>query len=125
MSTGSVPTGEAKPDEPLGDSGARARKPYGWASIAVAIVFGLLYAYVLWGAIGDLISLPASLGSLTPWWLLVVAVAVPVLAYVAAFILGFRRTLGLRALYLFIGLAVVACSTVDSIAYIQTHYIVL
>ncbi len=105
---------------------AEPRRPrYGWASIAVAIVFGLVYAYVLWGAIGDMVSLPANLGSLTPWWLLIIAVAAPVVAYVVAFILGFRASLGRRALYLFIGLTVVACSTVGSIAYIQTHFVLL
>jgi len=125
MTTESVASGHDETGETNADTAKRPRPPYGWASIAIAIVFGLLYAYVLCGAIGDLISLPASLGSLTPWWLLILAVAVPVVAYVAAFILGFRRALGARALFLFIGLAVVACSTVDSIAYIQTHYIVL
>jgi hypothetical protein len=125
MTTEPVASGHGVTDETSADSAKRTRPPYGWASIAIAIIFGLLYAYVLWGAIGDLISLPASLGSLTPWWLLILAVAVPVVAYVAAFILGFRRSLGARTLFLFIGFAVVACSTVDSIAYIQTHYIVL
>ncbi len=125
MTTEPVATGDNETGETHDASEKRNRPRYGWASIGIAIVFGLLYAYVLWGAIGDLISLPASLGSLTPWWLLVLAVAVPVVAYVAAFVLGFRRSIGPRALFLFIGLAVVACSTVDSIAYIQTHYVVL
>jgi len=98
---------------------------YGWASITVAVVFGLIYAYILWGAIGDLVSLPTTLGSLTPWWLLILAVAAPVVAYVVAFILGRRASLGVRTLYLGIGLTVVACSTVGSIAYIQSHFVVL
>jgi hypothetical protein len=89
------------------------------------VVFGVLYAYVLWGAIGDLISLPGTLGSLTPWWLLILDVAAPVVAYGAAFVLGRRASAGARTLYLLIGLCVVACSWVGSIAYIQTHFVLL
>ena len=39
----------------------------------------------------------------------------------AAFLLGRRTFVGARALFFLIGLAVVACSTVASIAYVQTH----
>jgi hypothetical protein len=98
-----------------------AKARYGWPSIAIAIVFGVLYAYVLWNAIGNLINLPKELGELTPWWLLIVDVAVPVVAFVVAFLLGRRASVAARSLFLFIGLTVVACSTVASIAYVQTH----
>jgi hypothetical protein len=103
---------------------AETQKPrvrYGWASILIAIVFGLLYAYVLWNAVGNLVNLPKELGELTPWWLLIVDVAVPVASFVVAFLLGWRRSLRGRSLLFFIGLTVVACSTVASIAYVQTH----
>ena len=103
-------------------AGPIARARYGWASVAVAVVFGLLNAYVLWNAIGNLITLPRVFGSLTPWWILILDVAVPVLAYVAAFVIGRRRTIGPRALLFLIALAVVACSTVGSIAYVQSHF---
>jgi hypothetical protein len=99
-----------------------ARPRYGWASIAIAIVFGVLNAYVLWNAIGNLITLPGVFGSLTPWWILILDVAVPVVAYVIAFLIGLRRTLGYRALLFLLALAVVACSTVGSIAYVQSHF---
>jgi hypothetical protein len=97
------------------------RLRYGWLSISIAIVFGLLYAYVLWNAVGNLINLPKELGELTPWWLLIVDVAVPVFAFVVAFLLGRRASVAARSLFFFIGLTVVACSTVASIAYVQTH----
>ncbi|MEJ1230942.1 MAG: hypothetical protein WDM88_10530 [Galbitalea sp.] len=97
------------------------RSRYGWPSIAVAVVAGVLYAYVLWNAIGNLISLPKALGDATPWWLLIVGVAVPVVAYLAAFLLGRRHSLLPRALFFLIGLTVIACSTVGSIAFVQTH----
>jgi hypothetical protein len=95
---------------------------YGLPSIAIAVVFGLLNAYVLWNAIGNLITLPQSFGSVTPWWLLILDVGVPVAAYAAAFVLGRRASLGARALYFLAALAVVGCSTVGSIAYVQSHF---
>jgi hypothetical protein len=98
------------------------RRRYGWASISVAVVFGLLNAYVLWNAIGNLVSLPKEFGSVTPWWLLILDVAVPVVAYVVALVLGRRRSLGARAILFLLALAVVGASTVGSIAYVQSHF---
>ena len=103
MTTGSVPQTSGKP-----------RVRYGWASIALAVVFGLLNAYVLWNAIGNLIAAPKLFGSVTPWWLLILDIAVPVLAYAAAYVLGRHAALGARAGYFLIALTVVACSTVGS-----------
>jgi hypothetical protein len=97
------------------------KKRYDWPSIVVAILFGLVYAYILWNAVGNLVNLPKALGELTPWWLLIVDVAVPVVAFGVAFVLGRRVSVGARALFFLIGLTVVACSTVASIAYVQTH----
>src|ERR1700761_7458741 len=99
-----------------------ARVRYGWLSIVIAILFGVVYADVLWNAIGDLVNLPPEFGTLTPWWLLILDVAVPVLAFAAAFFVGRRRSVGARALIFLIGFGVVACSTVGSIAYIQSHF---
>jgi hypothetical protein len=101
----------------------KVRRPvvrYGWASIAVAIVFGVLYAYVLWDAIGNLVQLPKELGAIgVPWGLLILDVALPVVAYAAAFWLGRRHALGDRALLFLVGLTVLACCTVGSIALVQ------
>lgn len=103
---------------------AAIRVRYGWPSIAAAVVFGVLDAYVLWTAIGNLINLPGQLGSVTPWWLLILDVALPVVAFVVAFLLGRRASLGWRALYFLLALCLVACSSVGSIAYIHTHVVV-
>jgi hypothetical protein len=100
------------------------RTRYGWPSVVVAVVFGVVYAYVLWNAIGNLINLPPTFGSATPWWLLILDVAVPVVAFAVAFLLGRRASLLPRALFFLMGLTVVACSTVGSIAYVHTHIIV-
>jgi hypothetical protein len=95
---------------------------YGWTSLVLAVVFGLLYAYVLWNAIGNLINLPKEFGSVTPWWLLILDIAVPVIAFAAALFIGRRASFGARTLFFLIGFAVVACSTVGSIAYVQSHF---
>ncbi|HEY5231396.1 MAG TPA: hypothetical protein VIJ11_10975 [Galbitalea sp.] len=108
--------------EPVADHTEKARPRYGWASLVVAVVFGLLYAYVLWNAIGNLVNLPKEFGSVTPWWLLVLDVAVPVVAFAAAWLVGRRGSLGARAVFFLIGFAVVACSTIGSIAYVQSHF---
>lgn len=112
--------------EPTAPSGDKASVRYGWPSIVVAIVFGLLNAYVLWNDIGNLVNVPAGLAaqglaSLTPWWLLILDVVLPVAAYVVAFVMGRRQTLLVRSTFFLVALAVVACSTVGSIAYTQTH----
>ncbi|HEX4443084.1 MAG TPA: bacitracin resistance protein [Galbitalea sp.] len=97
---------------------------YGWPSVLVAAVFGILYAYVLWQAVEDLIQLPAQFGSVTPWWLLILDIVVPVAAFVVAFFVGRRRSLGGRALLFLVGLALVACSTVSSISFFYTHFFI-
>jgi hypothetical protein len=93
---------------------------YGWASIAVAIVFGILYAYVLWDAIGNMIQLPRALDAVgVPWGLLILDVSLPVIAYAAAFWLGRRHLLPNRVLLFAVGLTVLACCTVGSISFVQ------
>jgi hypothetical protein len=76
------------------------RARYGASSVVVAIAFGVVYAYVLWGAVGNLVELPSSLNSsiAVPWALLVLDVALPFIVFAAAFWLGRRRTLANRAL---------------------------
>jgi hypothetical protein len=115
-------TTEPVPQQSVPQPSERTRSPYGWPSVAVAIVFGLLNAYVLWNAIGNLISLPQEFGAVTPWWLLILDLAVPVVAFSAAFFVGRRMSLGARTVLFLIGLVVVACSTVGSIAYVQSHF---
>ncbi|HEX4403176.1 MAG TPA: hypothetical protein VHZ98_17825 [Galbitalea sp.] len=97
------------------------RDRYGVPSIVIAVVAGLLYAYILWGAIGNLIQLPKELGTLTPWWLLIVDVAVPAVVYLAAILLGLRQRFVTRAVLFVLGATVLGCCTVGSIAFVQTH----
>jgi hypothetical protein len=99
-----------------------ARRRFSWQAIAVAIVFAVLYAYVLWGAIGNLVSLPALFGTVTPWWLLILDVAAPVLVFFAALFLGRRQGVLNRVIFFVVGAAVLSCVAVASIAYIHTHF---
>jgi hypothetical protein len=101
-------------------SAAAPRAKYGWPSIAIAIVFGLLYAYVLFGALSNLVSAPSVYGNQTPWALLIVDVALPVVVFVAAFLLGRRQPIGYRVLLFVAGATVLSCATVASIAYVLT-----
>jgi hypothetical protein len=100
----------------------RQKVSYGWASVTVALVFGLLYAYLLWSAIENLVELPHALDAVSvPWGLLVLDVALPIITYGLAFWLGRRRGFLNRLLLLVIGLTLLSCATVGSIAFVQTH----
>jgi hypothetical protein len=96
------------------------RVKYGWPSIVIAIVFGLLYAYVFYEALGNLLQLPATLGASTPWAVLIVDVALPVIVFGVAILLGRRRPIVFRVLFFIAGATVLSCATVASIAYVQT-----
>ena len=94
---------------------------YGVPSIALAVVAAILYAYVFWQAIGNIVQLPKVLGSVTPWWLLILDVSLPVVVYAAAILLGLRHRILARVAFFAIGATVLACCTVGSIAFVQTH----
>ena len=85
-----------------------------WVELALLIVFGLFYAFALFVAISNMVSLPRiyeffGLDPATiPWWLLIIGALVPVLGYVGAILVSRRRNLLERALVLLAGLAVVS-----------------
>jgi uncharacterized membrane protein len=104
---------------------AAARPRIGWASLAVAIAFGLLYAYDLWEAINNAIELPKQYAALevlgvevgeVPWTLIIANMLVPVGVYLLAFVLSLRRALFGRVVLFALGLALVAVLTLDIIA---------
>ena len=96
------------------DARESKRGRYGWLSLAVAAIFGLLYAYDVWEAVGNMINLPQYYELLgldpagIPWWVLVINLLVPVAAFAIAFWVGRRQNLGGRALIFLLGLAVSA-----------------
>ena len=98
-----------------------ARSRFAWVSIAIAIVFGILFAYDLWEALGNLFNLPVAydalgIGDRVPWLLLWTGVLVPPLAFAVAVFAGRRRNVFGKALIFLMGLAVVACLTLAVLA---------
>lgn len=84
-------------------------------AIVLAVVFGLLYAWFLYQAIGNLINVPPAydsygLGDRIPWAILVAGVALPVLLFAGAAWLGLRRTLTDRVLLFAAGLGATAAT---------------
>jgi len=89
--------------------------PRGWpvAAIVLAVVFGLLYAWFLYQAIGNLINVPPAydeyeLGDRIPWAILIGGVVAPVMLFAGAAWVGVRRTLTDRVLLFAAGLAATA-----------------
>lgn len=85
--------------EPRGGRVARA---------AIAIFFGLFFAYALFQAISNAVSVPAFydvLGLPVPWWLLILSVAIPPILYLGAFLLARRLALFGQALVFLVALA--------------------
>lgn len=94
------------------DAREAKRGRYGWVSLVVAALFGLLYAYEVWEAIGNMINLPRYYELLgldpasIPWWVLVISLLVPIAAFLIAFWVGRRHNVGGKALVFLLGLAV-------------------
>jgi hypothetical protein len=90
--------------------------------MAVLIVFGLLYAYFLWQAIGNAIVLPrfvelqgAALNG-TGWVVIVLNILAAPLCYLAAALVGARRATGMLALLLAAGLCLLSALTLTLVA---------
>ena len=78
--------------------------------LVIALLFAVLHLWALFQGVSNLIALPtfyAQFGfpQLTPWWLLIVGVAAPPLAFTAAMLLGRGRILSHRAVLLAVSLA--------------------
>jgi hypothetical protein len=100
---------------------APARFRFAWVSIAVAIVFGILFAYDLWEALGNLLGLSAyysaaGLANQTPWALLIVNLAVPAIAYLIALLLGRGRSVLVKSVLFVVALCAVAVLSLDAVA---------
>ena len=94
------------------------------ARIAVMIAAGLLFAYPVWSAVGNLLYLPAYLQSQfgaspeqVPWVLLVSDVARPLLIFVAGVLVTWKRGAGAMALVLTTGFAVVSATALSTLAF--------
>ena len=82
------------------------------ATAALAVVFGLFFAWDTWEAVSNLVALPgfydyAGFGrENVPWWLLIIGAAIPVVVFVIALLLGRGWPLLVKAVVLVVGLAV-------------------
>ncbi|WP_246533987.1 bacitracin resistance protein [Microbacterium flavescens] len=94
-----------------------------WVVVAIAVVFGLFYAYAVWNALGFLIaqaSGPLGLNGYG-WFVLLLAVVFPLAAFGIAFALSWRRTAWQFALVLFTGLCLVAVFWLNVVAYAAVY----
>lgn len=93
-------------------------------SFAVAIAFGLLFAYDLIEAVTNLVGVPAEIATANqfavenglqplgvPWGILIANTLLPLVAFAVAWWLGRRRSIRHQALLYLIALAVVAAVT--------------
>jgi hypothetical protein len=94
------------------------------ARIAVMIAAGLLFAYPVWSALGNVLYLPAYLQSQfgaspeqVPWVLLVSDLARPLLIFVAGVLVTWKRGAGAMALVLTTGFAVVSATALSTLAF--------
>ena len=100
---------------------AHSRTRIGWLGLAVAILFGLFYVYDLFEAISNVVGVTSQINLYNearavvkldpvpiPWVWLVIDLLVAPVAFVFAFVLGFRKSLPPKILLLFIGLTVVS-----------------
>ena len=64
-----------------------------WPVVTIAGVFGLFYAYAVWNALGNMIQAAQLLTGLNAlgWFIWIFATVFPILAFAAAFAIGFRR----------------------------------
>ncbi len=102
-----------------------ARRPM-WVTAAVAAAFGLFYAFLVWTAVDLLIRQtggPLGLNGFG-WFVHILPVVFPMIAFAIAFAVGWRRGLGAFALVLLAGLTVAAAFWVNVLAYAITSYTV-
>lgn len=102
---------------------ASTRRMPTWVLVAVSVLFGLFYAYALWNALAFLIAQaggPLGLNGYG-WFVLLLAVVFPLIAFGVAFALGWRRRAWQFALVLFTGLCVVAVFWLNVVAYAAVY----
>ena len=90
-----------------------------WLVATIAGGLGLFYAYAVWNALGNLIQatqLPTGLNGLG-WFIWIFATAFPILAFAAAFAIGYRRPAHHFLLVMLTGLALTAVFWLDVVAY--------
>ncbi|QEO15674.1 bacitracin resistance protein [Agromyces intestinalis] len=102
---------------------APAREPMPlWLQVALAIVFGLFYAYDVWEVVQSTLVLTVGLGiSLTAlgWTILAVAAVAPIALFVGAFVISRRRGILIAVLAYAAGLSASAAVFLSLTALLQ------
>jgi hypothetical protein len=109
------PVAEAVDNAVQDQATAVRRGRLGIPGIALAIVAGLVYAFFFWNALSHVVNLPLMYAEPRPWGLAVAGVFVPVITYVAAFVVAFRRGLGGKLLVYLLGLVVLSALSLSLI----------
>ena len=96
------------------DNVVEKKRPSG-ATIAVIVVFGLLYAYDVWEAVGNLLQFPQIYvdPADVPWWILIANLLLPAVVFTLALWIGWKRSFLDKVLLFLVGLALVAVLTFD------------
>lgn len=96
----------------------RPRLPV-WLIVAIAGVFALLYAYVVWTALAFLLQQAGGTEGLSGygWFVLILPVVFPIVVFGVAFAIGWRRGAGQFSLVLLTGLAFIAAFWLNVFAY--------
>lgn len=103
------------------ESGRGARTPIlpVWLVVTISGLFALFYAFVVWTALGFLFQQAGGVQGLTGygWFVLLLPVIFPLVAYAGAFAIGWRRAALPFILVLLTGLALVAVFWLNILAY--------
>jgi hypothetical protein len=108
------------------DSAPRRRNPT-WLVATIAGAFGLFYAYAVWNALGNLIQSVQFAGdngftlSALGWIIWLFATAFPIIAFAAAFTIGYRRPAHHFILVMATGLALTAVFWLNVVAYTELN----
>lgn len=94
-----------------------------WLIVSISVFFGLFYAYAVWNAVDFLVSQATGTLSLNGygWFVLLLAVVFPLIAFGVAFAIAWRRSWWQFSLTLLTGLAVVSVFWLDIIAHSATN----
>ncbi len=123
MTDASLPTGGSVPPDAAAEprETATVRRPTPrWLAMTIAVVFGVLYAYDVWEAVGNLVGLNLQAGALgvplsaLGLTLLIAALIVPFLVFGVAFWLGRRRAPLAQVLLFLAGYALVQALAFDA-----------
>jgi len=90
-----------------------------WLIVTISVLFGLFYAYFVWNAVDFLVQAASGAQPLNGygWFVLLLSVLFPLLAFGVAFAIGWRRTWWQFALVLLTGLSVVAVFWLNILTY--------